>query len=966
MKTIVLCALIAAAPVHAAVFSFTTSGSAGPSQSVVPVLAVSGDGQTRHVEVSLVFDESRLSLATASGVIPGAGQNGAVCARAASNRIDVTLINTSGLPLSTSAPTTLCNLPFQVRSNAVPGKAKLQLTRFRCTTDTTPVTPCSGTDATVTITGTPTPAPPTPAAPNRNLLVLLSNEPGAPTVDQLSAFNFSSGLPPPLTGLLPGSPQVAYPLLVRRARGDFAQYLADYPHTARAKLERYVIVQYPENTDLSAPLAALQADAYVVHVQEPLPMAFSTAGGGADASAAPDTQSSAQQYHLDAVRAPQAWQRAGGWSLVGVADSGIATEHPELKSQTGPGSSSGNLIPGGNYLPYFSQDIGSLPVAMDPDPDEATPVPTGSPDCDNLDGVTDGQMVATFAGHGTHVSGLIAASHSGPNGASADGICKNCGVGVWKITTEQCFQSEEGFVVFAPINFVQLPFAIIYMAQIGAQVINQSYGYQGAVPFIGYCTTVPDDVYCLAYQFARENEVILPSASGNGRERIQFPARDSRASPIGGTDATGSIWDESPGSNIDCPTDGVINFVDECGSNFSFVGERRQELVTPARQVRSTMYPGKDWNPILGCGDSVGDSQPADGIGLCNGTSMSAPIASAVYALVRSVNPLLPAGDADVAQAGGVRNVVASTTNQAQASAGWHFQFGYGVPDTERAVARALGTVGGEVVRNRAIPLFGLYSTGAQDYATVATPQLAMALARYQAASYATTATAGQFIQGNAIPGYTSFPHETGTPSPVPRARAYILSTEYSPAGGFNTTALHLLDRTRYFPVNCTPGITPGCNINNRDFLVLTGESNLNTAFAAGYRNAGRQGYVYTSAAPGTEALRVQCNTSMDDCAVFLESQRSAFETAGYTALMPGMGNAIIGYAYPTGDQDGDGLVDAMERVIGTRIDVVDSDGDGLSDAVEFPLAAVPVNDPCSGPTVVCTGGDFLLRNGFE
>ena len=76
--------------------------------------------------------------------------------------------------------------------------------------------------------------------------------------------------------------------------------------------------------------------------------------------------------------------------------------------------------------------------------------------------------------------------------------------------------------------------------------------------------------------------------------------------------------------------------------------------------------------------------------------------------------------------------------------------------------------------------------------------------------------------------------------------------------------------------------------------------------------------------------------------------------------------NQVIGYAYPTSDQDGDGLVDAMERVIGTRIDVVDSDGDGLSDAAEFPLAAVPVSDPCAGPSVVCTGGDFLLRNGFE
>lgn len=175
---------------------------------------------------------------------------------------------------------------------------------------------------------------------------------------------------------------------------------------------------------------------------------------------------------------------------------------------------------------------------------------------------------------------------------------------------------------------------------------------------------------------------------------------------------------------------------------------------------------------------------------------------------------------------------------------------------------------------------------------------------------------------------------------------------------------LYYIDRTRRFPLNCVIG-SPGCNTLNRDFVLITGESRLNAAMAAGYRYAGIQGYVYQAPAPGTEALRVQCRSDRDDCAVFLEPQRAAFEAEGYTGLLDGMADSLLGYACAPADTDQDGLPDGMERVIGTSPTVGDSDADGSADGIEYPLTGLPVSDPCTAPASACTA-DLLFRSGFE
>jgi hypothetical protein len=517
-------------------------------------------------------------------------------------------------------------------------------------------------------------------------------------------------------------------------------------------------------------------------------------------------------------------------------------------------------------------------------------------------------------------------------------------------------------------------------AGFGSQVISMSFGL-GVTGHSHYCTlnggqnaNLPA---CLMLEFAAENDILLTAASGNFLSEIFFPGSDPRVASAGGVNEQLQFWDDriDPPTSLGCPE--FPNSFSNCGSNFSQNGttEPRQELVLPARNVLSSVYPGKNWNIKFICGDQFGTypgATASDGIGLCTGTSMSAPQLAGLYGVLRSINPLVPAGDPENSVVYGIRDVVVNTTDRSQASLGWDPQLGYGIPNAPAAARQMLGSVRGETVRNRTTPLFAVYSPGAKDYATVATPQLANALIRYQAASYAST---GSFIAGQSITGYAQFPllGSGGGQHPA-RARAHVMTTEHPRVGGLPPIVpLFLLDRERPWPLGCTPA-SPPCNSLNRDFALASSVAELEAAVNQGYALKGRQGYIYARCAaepacipPAAEALYQQCKISDDDCAVFLARERATFEAAGYVTLPSFSTAAVLGYAYGNDDSDGDGLIDGMEQVAGINPFAADSDGDGIGDAVEYPLAAVPASDPCDGPTITCLAVvPLIFGNGFE
>jgi len=944
----------------------STSAVTGAPANIPITLA--GDGQTVVGELEVAFDDGRLTLPVASGHIPGASVNGSICIRTSSNRLKIISNLLASTPLPTR-PSIICNIPFTVLNPAAPGNAPLSAINPQCLDTVTNVTPCTASNGLVLVAGSTT-QPPAIVASKKRLLILLSAAQGAPSVAQVVSANFGSGAPRPLTGLNVESPIRAYTLLPFRAKGDFLNYLEAYPNTARAKLERTIVIEYPLSSNLSNARAALEADTYVLATSDAIsPVIASSGYQVATLKSAIVPKDASNQYHLNALNIPQLRTHAGGWSLLGFMDSGIRVEHPDLRSFSGPNSQSGIFL-GGGYLPGFAFDFGRLPDFIDNNVDEAELIPNfpvGQVGCDPNG---DGLMEPLNAGHGTNIAGIAAASSTSPNGI--EGVCAYCSFAVMKITQHECFSTQAGFKVFTTFPDVPVVPAFEALAANGVQVISMSFGLP-VQPTSYFCTSNnnqnANDPRCLMLQFANDNDVAISASAGNFRSEVFFPGNDARVDSAGGLDEALAFWDESPGDTEDCP---YSPGEQECGSNFSqgTAGVPRQDFVAPARTVRASIYPGKDWNPDVGCGDSFGGGSPTDGVGVCTGTSMSAPQLAGLLGVLRSINPLVPAGDPENLSVNGLRNVMAATTDRALSSLGWDPRFGYGRPNAAEAAKRMLGSIRGWTAWNRVTPLFGLYSTGASDYAMVASPQAATTLVRYSAASY--NATAG--IAGHSINGYPSFPFESGTPAPAARARAYILSTEFSrQPSDPPLTALFLLDRTRNWPLGCTP-FAPPCNVNNRDFILLTSEADLSFAVGASYRFLGRQGYVYSrcEAEPGciplgAEKLYLQCNTSEDDCAAFLERDRANFEAAGYVGLAPFSSNVVLGYAYPSIDSDGDGLVDGMEYVIGTNPFAADSDGDGLSDAIEYPQAGVPVSDPCSGPNITCLVPESMIFNdGFE
>ncbi len=811
----------------------------------------------------------------------------------------------------------------------------------------------------------------------KSLMVLLSTSPNAPLpIELVAPVAFTAGYLGELTpGLVPEGPLYAHFLLSRRASGDFAAWMDGHPDEPRAQLERYVVVIYPDSANLQNALSALAEDPNVLYAAEPMEVDFAT-----PPDRGPPPSQRASNHEIAMGIPPQtwvsdlgfsaAWTRAGGYGLVATLDNGLNTSHPDLVSFDG-----GGLYTGGNFLTVYSGDVGrstGFPpggVVYDGDVDERQPVPATSAVCDP-DG--DGFMVASAAGHGTHVAGLIGANPDNADGTV--GGCKHCGIASWRTAQELCLTS--GFVTIRN-NIYGIVQGLTYTADIGVQVVNQSFGATPAS--LNVCATASIyDAWCLAIRNASDRGILLVGASGNNRTSINFPARDSRVAAVGGLEPDLTFWDD----RLDLPASVRLNecinpalfgnppppFGTECGSNFTpaGAGQRRQEVTLSARAVYSTIYPSIDYNTLVECGDSFGDSSPTDGRGFCTGTSMSAPLYSGMVGLLRSINPLLLPGDPEsTVDAIGVRDVVVESSVVPGGTLIWDAKFGYGIPRADAAASIMLGYVASNTVKNRVTPLFSFYGVGATDWAYTTVPQAAISLIINQSANYTP--------QGTLVAGYPAFPESpTAVPQPpAPRANTFVLTTEYRASVTHpNLVPLYWMDRKRNTPLGCTTGA--GCNTNSRDFLLLTTVSDVNTAKADGFNFRGLQGYVYNRCTPepsciplSAEKLYRKCNTTEDDCAIFLESERGLRESQGYTAAYPVGSNMHIGYAYPNVDTDGDGLIDGFERISGTRHDIADSDGDGVSDGVEFPLAGIRVSDPCQGPNIQCANAP-LFANSFE
>jgi len=210
-------------------------------------------------------------------------------------------------------------------------------------------------------------------------------------------------------------------------------------------------------------------------------------------------------------------------------------------------------------------------------------------------------VIGADAFHGTHVSGIIAATRD--NGIGINGVAKNVKIMPIRVVPNGDERDKD------------VANAIIYAVNNGAKVINMSFGKK---------YSPKSKLVQNAIKYAQEKEVLLVHAAGNENENIDivdnFPTafyKNYRA----------SNWIEVGASN---------EFLINLFANFSNFGSRKVDLFAPGVDIFSTT--------------------PNNSYAKADGTSMAAPVVSGVAAIILSQYPKLKANE--------LKDVIVSTGNR--------------------------------------------------------------------------------------------------------------------------------------------------------------------------------------------------------------------------------------------------------------------------------------------------------------
>jgi serine protease len=576
------------------------------------------------------------------------------------------------------------------------------------------------------------------------------------------------------------------------------------------------------------------------------------------------------QWGMRTLNMEEAWNYARGHAYLAPLDAGIQTNHPDLQN---------------NFRAQFSRKFAPHEDLISENVDE---LPT----------------TGLSTGHGTHVSGILAASSN--NQIGVVGTCWDCSLMIGKITGVLGNSSKYEYRTIAN--------GLDWMIKTGAQVVNMSFGSSLSDVFgtddFSNCSEVITFYrnteysteqkkthalrWCEALDRAEEFDVVLVAAAGNESDQnIDFPASDDRVIAVGAIDFSGNV------------------------SAWSSDGPEK-DLVAPGEDVLSTFYTDRIWNPDMGCSDNL--SAPS-GYGPCTGTSMASPHVAGIVGILRSINPLLKRDQIKESLTKHSSN--RDLTNDRNV-------YGYGIPDAAASVKDVLGKSNSLQLVNRVTPLFSFTSSTALDSFYTTSPQMAMA-AMYGAMQPQPSAGTVNWVSiGADTPGYRSFPKPGFWWSEVPKANAYIMTTHRNPfIVGAELDPLYRLSRQR----------THGSNNKNVDHTYTTSQYEMNSYVADDYQLDGIEGYIFPYQETGTVRLYRRYNPTRDDHAIFPESMLSYMNSQGYT-----QNGKLLGYVYPNQDSDWDGLVDGFEMVVGTSISDRDSDDDGVTDGDE--VNKYPYGDP--------------------
>ena len=286
------------------------------------------------------------------------------------------------------------------------------------------------------------------------------------------------------------------------------------------------------------------------------------------AETTPNDPRYSEQWNLKAMNLPKVWRIEQGKPsvVVAVVDSGIIVEHPEFRNQLWQ-----NL----DEIPDNGVDDDQNGYVDDIIGWDFSDAPTlqGQGDWKERDNTPDDET-----GHGTHVSGIIAAEAN--NGVGIAGIAWGC----------RLMPLRAGFRVGAGA-FLQnddVAAAIVYAADNGADVINLSLG-----------DTVNAFLIQDAVEYAYNRGCILVAAAGNSSEPgAYYPAALNTVISVASLDKNLQLGNSNFGASID--------------------------IAAPGEEILST---------------GLNTNQSSRGYSFRSGTSMAAAHVSGVAALLISANP---------------------------------------------------------------------------------------------------------------------------------------------------------------------------------------------------------------------------------------------------------------------------------------------------------------------------------------
>lgn len=444
--------------------------------------------------------------------------------------------------------------------------------------------------------------------------------------------------------------------------------------------------------------------------------------------------------------------------------------------------------------------------------------------------------------------------------------------------------------------------------------------------------------------------------------------------------------------------------VPECGSSKG----TKLFLLAPGAQILSTI--GENYSDPQSSNPPCTPSS-IDGFGVCSGTSMASPLVAGTAGLMRSINPLLHRES--------VKTLLDETASIFGGFPEQPIQEML-VLDEGEAAQRTVGRVNSVWVKNRLTPLFTLYSNhpvqgaGRESWLFTSNPQDAMAAIygelylgfNSSVPSNQFTATIGTnrrmpYFSDESVVG-TRYPASAATRVPahvynfsdpgvnypvsggpavrnVPRAWVYLLTMENLTDAQGTPIALKPLYR---LSSTCTASANGPATVRKHTYASkIDGIGGIKTFIGSAGTNTcnydqanyfthekysldGVEGYLLANPLPGTVAMHRVHHTGKNAWALVTETQLAQMiyvDSPFYGYSVPSeklFGPSLLGYAYPNIDNDGDGLINGFETLIGTNPNLADSDCEGGTDLQEFPISTFQsfFKDPMAGGT--CRAGD--------